>query len=189
MWTNISKDRRAKGPCMGAIASANPTRHQALRRAKAVRHIGTMSPAMSAPASSPPCRPPRLAALAATRPRPLRARGRQLTHHFARAIIAETRTLEGNFLHRRQHFITALPGMPSLCISKPLSFLWTAMSLAAAQARLFSMDLLNLVPLLLDGERLELRATNRAAYEHIHCSRCQGYMRARSLTLVSGRCL
>ena len=33
------------------------------------------------------------------------------------------------------------------------------MSLVAAHARLFSMDLLNGVPLLLDGEWLELRST------------------------------
>ena len=38
----------------------------------------------------------------------------------------------------------------------PPPFFWTAMSLAAARARLFSMDLLN-VPLVLDGEWLKLR--------------------------------
>ena len=57
------------------------------------------------------------------------------------------------------------------------------MSLAAAHVRLFSMDLLNLVPLSLDGEWLELRycvldTINCAACECLHRSRWLSYMRA-----------
>ena len=55
-------------------------------------------------------------------------------------------------------------------------FFWAATSLRTAHARSFSQDLLNVVPLLLDGEWLELRfcpidTNNRAAYEHVHRSR------------------
>ena len=57
------------------------------------------------------------------------------------------------------------------------------MSLAAARARLFSMDLLNVVSLFVDGEWLELRhcptdTINRAAYEHVHRSRLSRFMLA-----------
>ena len=57
------------------------------------------------------------------------------------------------------------------------------MSLAADHVCLFSMDLLNVVPLLLDGEWLELRycpfnAINRAAFEHVHRPHWLSYMRA-----------
>ena len=58
------------------------------------------------------------------------------------------------------------------------------MSLAAAHAHLFSMEVLNVVPLLLDGEWLELRrcsinTSNRAAFEHVHRSRWTRFLRAK----------
>ena len=59
----------------------------------------------------------------------------------------------------------------------------SAMSLAAVHARLFSSDLLNAVPFLLDGECLELRhcpvnTISRAACEHVHHSRWLRFTRA-----------
>ena len=52
-----------------------------------------------------------------------------------------------------------------------------------AAAHLFSTDLLNVVPLLIDGEWLELRhctinTINRAACKHVHRSRWSRFMRA-----------
>ena len=57
------------------------------------------------------------------------------------------------------------------------------MSLAGVHARLFSLNHLNVVPSLLDGEWLELRrcpinTINRAANEHVHRSRWSRFMRA-----------
>ena len=75
-------------------------------------------------------------------------------------------------------------------LSKQAPFSWARMCLAAAHARIFSLDFFNVVPLLLDGEWLELRycptnTNNRAAYGTSTVCVGQGTCTPRSSSLGS----
>ena len=84
---------------------------------------------------------------------------------------------------RHTQRVTPLLGFSRALIAERFFFVILMTICAAAHARLFSMNFLNVVPLLLDGEWLELRncpsnTINRTAFEHVHRSRWLRYLRA-----------